>query len=92
MNLYLSRHARERMEERGATEEEVREVVSHQETQSPGGVGVRLVARRRFVFQRNSPVNGLFYQYKTVEVLFVLEENTAVVVTVKVFYGNEERP
>ena len=75
-------HARERMEERGATEEEVIETVRKGE-RSPAKFG-------RTGFRRNFPFDTLWrgkhYHTKQVEVYAVEEEDKIVVITVIVKY------
>ena len=43
----------------------------------------------RFGFGQPSPVNGLVYAYKTVDVVFAEEPERIVVLTVKTYYHNE---
>lgn len=39
-----------------------------------------------FDFKSNSPVNNKYYEFKTLDVIFVEENNQIIVVTVKVYY------
>ena len=86
--IRLSHHALIRAHERGATEEEVRQAVLH---------GVRESARRgkwqaryRLPYGGRSPFDGMLYNEKAVEAVFADEPNEIVVVTVKVFYRDQE--
>ena len=82
--VHLTRHARERLGLRGATEHEVT-VTLREGSRNPAKRG-KLHATRRFDFQQPSPVNGLVYAYKTVDVVFSEEPQQIVVLTVKVYY------
>ncbi len=44
----------------------------------------------RFEFNSHSPANAKYYKFKTIDVIFVDEQNEIVIVTVKVYYSNEE--
>lgn len=82
--IVLTRHAGERMRLRGATEGEVTMVVregSWASTQRG-----RFHSTRRFEFGQASPVNGIQYAYKTLDVVFSDESEQIVVLTVKVYY------
>jgi hypothetical protein len=74
------------MASRGATDEEVSKAVAD---------GVRQPAKRdkwhsalTFGYNKPSPVNGKFYGYKTVDVIYAEESERIVVLTVKVYYHN----
>lgn len=43
-----------------------------------------------FAFNKTAPINQQFYKYKTVEPIFADEQDEIVVITVKVYYSNEE--
>ncbi|MBM2816147.1 MAG: hypothetical protein HW421_2909 [Ignavibacteria bacterium] len=43
-----------------------------------------------FLFENISPVNNQFYKFKTVDSVFVQENSEIIVVTVKVYYHNEQ--
>jgi len=47
-------------------------------------------SRHQFDFNRVSLTNQKYYKYKTVESIFADEPNEIVVITVKVYYSNEE--
>lgn len=89
MKIHISRHARDRMAGRGATESEI--VTTLAEGTFTDARRGRMLARQAFDFNAASPVNGCVYRYKILEVLHVIEDNEIVVVTVKVYYGNEVR-
>ena len=82
--IHFTNHARERMVLRGASTDEVVEAIRG---------GTKREARRSksqsrliFPFDNFSPVNGKWYQNKTVEALYADEENAIVVLSVKVYY------
>ncbi|MGB9715369.1 MAG: DUF4258 domain-containing protein [Thermodesulfovibrionales bacterium] len=84
MNLFFIEHARERMSQRGATEEEVLRVLNK-------GVEVKAKKGRKakeLVFDYNREWLGNFYPQKKIVVIFVEENSEIVVITVKVYYGN----
>ena len=80
--IRLSRHARENMVFRGATEEEVVEAIRQAEWQ-PAERG-RFDCRREFPFGQDW--NGRHYSSKQVRPVFVDEPAEIVVVTVYVYY------
>jgi phage terminase large subunit-like protein len=80
----LSRHAQQRMSQRGASTAEVEQVLAPG-TSTLAKRGKRCAARR-FDFEAISPVNGQHYRHKTVEVVYADEPQELVVVTVKVYY------
>jgi len=86
--IRYSDHARLQMVLRGATEEEVAMSIT------TGKCGVakmgKFQSRHQFDFNRVSLTNQKYYKYKTVESVFADEPNEIVVITVKVYYSNEE--
>ena len=88
MDVRFSRHALERMRGRGATEDEVETTI--REGAVTAAKRNRQSARHTFDFNAASPVNGRVYAHKTLEVIYLIGDNRIVVVTVKVYYGNEE--
>jgi len=50
----------------------------------------RFNTRYRFEFNSHSPINQKFYKYKIVEPIFIEETDVIIVITVKVYYSNEE--
>jgi hypothetical protein len=82
MAIMIHPHARERMEERGATENEIRTTISKGE-KFPAKFG-RIGFRYNFPFE--SDRNGKFFRTKQLEVLGVDEERDFIVITVVVKY------
>jgi Domain of unknown function (DUF4258) len=78
MAVHVHPNARERMEERGATEEEVRATVEHGEA-FPAKFG-RTGFRRNFRFDQNR--HGRHYQTKQIEAYAVQEGTDWLVITV----------
>ena len=86
--IRYSDHARLQMVLRGATEEEV--ALSIRTGKWGAAKMGKLQSRHRFDFNRVSLTNQKYYKYKTVESIFADEPNEIVVITVKVYYSNEE--
>lgn len=86
--IRLSKHGAQRALLRGATTDEISETIRV----SKWGPALenKQQAKKRFAFNRTSPQNQEHYRFKTVETIFVEEENEIVVITVKVYYSNEE--
>ena len=82
--VIFSRHVRERMEQRGATPEEVEQAI-RTAAWRPAQRG-KWHARRVFPFDAVSPVNGRHYGLKTVDAVFADNPASIVVVTAKVYY------
>ena len=82
----LSTHARDRAAQRGATEEDVVAAVSEGQWR-PADRG-RMEAEKAFPY--DADWNGKQYKIKRVRPIFVEEEQTVVVVTVYVYYQDEE--
>ncbi len=82
--ITISRHAAQRITQRGATLEETEQAIRTRPWR-PAQRGKRH-ARCTFPFDANSPVNGTHYAYKTVDVVFADNPASIVVVTVKVYY------
>lgn len=80
--ISISGHARENMNFRGATEQEVVETI-RTSPWKPAELG-RIECRKNFVYGRNW--NGRFYATKQVRPIFVEESEEIVVVTVYVYY------
>jgi Domain of unknown function (DUF4258) len=85
----FSNHALMRMTGRGTTEAEVRRALASG-AWSDAQRGKRLV-RQTFPFNAFSLVNGKYYAFKTIECIVAVEPTRLFVVTVKVYYGQEER-
>ena len=87
LEIRIAHHALERAGERGATEEEIRDVVNS---------GLSIPARygrlaRAKVYEFKQERHGKYYEQKRLEVVYAVEEETAVLVTVYVFYGKWEK-
>jgi hypothetical protein len=86
MEIRIDPHTLERAEERGANEEEVREVIN---------TGFSIPAKygrvgKAKIFDFRMIRHGRYYEQKRVEVFYTTEEDTMVTVTVYVFYGRWE--
>ena len=86
--VIFSQHAKMQMLLRGAEESEVIEAIRKGQWQ-PAKRG-RFQAKWRFIFDRPSPITGVTYRFKEVEAIFAVEADKIVVVTVKVYYFDEE--
>ena len=83
MEIVLIDHARERMRERGATEEEVRQaVLSGSAVEAKRG----REAKER-VFSYNASWQGRQYSQKKVRAIFIDEGDRLTVLTVYVYFG-----
>jgi len=84
MEILIDDHAEERAPERGATEEEINDILrSGKLTIAKGN---RLAKEKVYSF--NKDWNGKTYKEKHVKVIYIIERNTIVVITVVVKYGN----
>ncbi len=86
--IKFSNHARLQMYLRGASEEEVIHSIrtGNWESAKSG----KFQSKYRFDFNMLAPINQRFYKYKTVEAIFADEPDKIEVITVKVYYLNEE--
>jgi len=83
MRIQIDPHTLERALERGTTEEEIKDVI---ETGSPmPAKHGRLGKAKVYDFKRKR--HGKYYEQKRVEVIYTIEGDTIVTVTVYVFYG-----
>lgn len=73
---------------RGASKEEI-EIAINSGTWKQAKLG-KFSSRFLFEFNSFSPINKKFYKYKIVEPIFADEINDIIVITVKVYYSNEE--
>ncbi len=73
---------------RGALEAEVIKAIDSGNRES-AKMG-KIQTKYRFDFNKTAPTNQQFYKYKTVEPIFADEHDEIVVITVKVYYSNEE--
>jgi len=91
MEIQIDPHTRERAEERGATEDEIRDAIL---------TGFSILGKRGRlrcahasrtgkgkIYEFNQTRNGKYYEEKRVEVFYVIEDNVIITVTVYVFYG-----
>ncbi len=86
MQIQLDPHTLERATERGASESEIRETLQN---------GSDIPAKRNRlakakVFPFDQIRNGKHYPEKRVEVIYVIEKETIIAITVYVFYGKWE--
>lgn len=86
--IRFSNHARKRIDLRGAIEAEVIEAIQTEQWE-PALQG-KWQVQKVFQFGKPSPVNQKVYALKTIRAVFADEEDSIVVVTVIVFYGNKE--
>lgn len=89
MPIRISAHARQQMLARGATEAEVRAVIERGQRES--ALRQKFKARLTFSFNRSSPTNNQTYRFKTVEAIWAEDFDDVTVVTVLVYYSDEER-
>jgi len=86
MEIRIDPHTLRRAEERGASADQVSEVIN---------TGFAVPAKRdrvgkAKVFLFNQERLGKYYEQKRIEVIYILENDVAVTVTVYVFYGKWE--
>lgn len=87
-SIRFSDHSKIQMSLRGAVEHEVEHAV--QNANWTHAKNNRFRASMRFEFNSHSPANAKYYKFKTIDVIFVDEQDEIVIVTVKVYYSNEE--
>ena len=86
MEIRIERHTLVRAEERGTNEAEIKDVVNSGFS-IPAKHG-RVAKARVYEFKRQR--HGTYYEQKRVEVIYAVEKETVVTVTVYVFYGKWE--
>ena len=86
--IRFSPHALDQMRLRGAVMEEVSKTVETSSWQQ-AKYG-KQQARKSFPFGQPSPINQRVYSHKTVHVIFVEEPDEIVIITVLVYYGEQE--
>ena len=86
MDIRIDQHTLERAKERGTNEEEIRGVI---ETGSEIPVKFGRIGKAK-VYEFNQKRLGKYYEQKRVEVIYMIEQNKIVTVTVYVFYGKWE--
>jgi hypothetical protein len=87
MRIEIEPHTLERAKERGASEAEIRDVIE---------TGVAIPAKygrkgKAKVYNFNRERHGRYYEHKRVEVIYVIQNDLILTVTVYVFYGTWER-
>lgn len=87
MEIRIDPHTLERAEERGTDAEEIKDVI-YNGTPIPAKSG-RLGKAKTYDFQQKR--HNKFYEQKRVEVVYTIEKNVIITVTVYVFYGKWER-
>jgi len=83
MEIQIDLHTLERAEERGTNEEEIKDVIN---------TGVHIPAKygrtgKAKVYDFGQKRHGRYYEQKRVEVIYTIERDVIVTVTVYVFYG-----
>ena len=86
MKIQIEPHTLERAIERGTNEKEIEEVIE---------TGFEIPAKhgrigKAKIYEFNQERHGKYFEQKRVELLYVIEENMIVTVTVYVFYGKWE--
>ena len=86
MRIQIDQHTLERARERGASEEEITDVIE---------TGFWIPAKhgrmgKAKVYEFEKERHGAHYEHKRLEVFYVMEEDLVVTVTVYVFYGKWE--
>lgn len=86
MQIQIDPHTLKRAEERGTNEEEIRNAIEN---------GFSIHAKRgrigrAKVYEFKQKRHGKYYEQKRVEVIYIIEENLIVTVTVYVFFGKWE--
>jgi hypothetical protein len=87
LTILVDTHTLERAEERGATKDEIEDVIA---------TGFPIPAkhgrlRKAKVFRFDAEWNGKHYEEKRVEVIYIHERGAIVTVTVYVFFGQWEK-
>lgn len=83
LKLQIAPHTLERAEDRGTTEDEIRDVIENGKL-TPAKRN-RLMKAKVYPYGRRRL--GKYYKQKRVEVIYTVEEDTIVTVTVYVFFG-----
>ncbi len=86
MNIIIEPHTLERAETRGATIEEIIEVIKNGDD-FPAKYG-KLGKMKIFDFKKER--NSKYYQQKRIEVIYLKKEENIITVTVYVYYGKWE--
>lgn len=80
-------HTLERAEERGTNENEIKDVINTG-LSIPAKYG-RMGKAKVYEFKQNR--HGKYYEQKRVEVIYIIERDVIITVTIYVFYGKWER-
>ena len=83
MKIIIEPHTLIRAEERGASENEILEVL----TKGTDEVAKKSRFRKSSIFDFNSERLGKYYEQKKIDVIFVIEHDNIITVTVYVYYG-----
>ncbi len=86
VNIQIDTHTLERAEERGTSEKKIKDVIE-------SGLIIPVKYGRKGkakVYKFGQNRHGKFYEQKRVEVIYVIEDNIIITVTVYVFYGKWE--
>lgn len=86
MDIKIDTHTLERAEERGTTEEDIKDVILTGTT-IPAKYGREAKAK---VYEFNNNWIGRYYEQKRVEVIYIIGRSQIITVTVYVFYGKWE--
>ncbi|MBI5739801.1 MAG: DUF4258 domain-containing protein [Nitrospirae bacterium] len=84
MRIRIDQHTLDRATERGASEDEIKDVVI-------SGVDIPVKGNRKGrakVYNYNQKRLNTFYKQKRLEVIYTVENDTIVTITVYVFYGS----
>lgn len=84
MKIHIAAHTLERAQERGTNEDEIRDVLVngfHIPARKP-----RTAKAKIYPFQKERL--NKYYEEKRVEVIYIIENDTIITVTVYVFYGS----
>ncbi len=87
-SIRFSNHARIQMELRGASQEDVIKAIELGKWE-PAKMG-KSQSKYTYDFNKATLTNQKFYKYKIVEPIFADERDEIVVITVKVYYSNQE--
>ena len=83
MELQLTLHTKERMQERGITLDEIADTIkTGKQSQASKGR-----YKKSKVFSFGKMRNGKIYPQKLIEVIYTIEDDTIIVITVYAFYG-----
>ena len=83
MKVQIDPHTLERAEERGADENEIKDVIDTGFA-IPAKYGRTAKAK---VFEFKKKRHGKYYEQRRVEVVYTIEKNAVITITVYVFYG-----